>query len=94
MVGATVYGSRPHAAAPAKAEMSRGVNRCHVKQLTNVTSSSDVALRPSEDKTREGYERSPQVIALFRQRQAALMNSLKCSYCCLLTYCLVSLSLQ
>lgn len=37
-------------------------------------SSSDVAFRPSEYKKSEGYEKSLQVIALFRQRQAALIK--------------------
>ncbi len=32
VVGATVYRRRPHTAAPAKAKMSRTVNRCHIKQ--------------------------------------------------------------
>lgn len=55
--------------------MSNAVNRCHVKQLTNATSSSDVAPGPSEDKTGEGYEGSARVIGLFRRRHAALINS-------------------
>ncbi len=37
-------------------------------------SSSDVAFCPSEYKKSEGYEKSLQVIALFRQRQAALIK--------------------
>lgn len=55
--------------------------KCHARwtdatssSWENVMSSSDVALCPSEYKKSEGYERSLQVIALFRQRQAALIK--------------------
>lgn len=75
--GALLYTERrPHTAAPAKAKMSRAVNSCHITQPANVMSSSDVTLRPSEYKNSEGYEKSLQVAALFRQRQAALINTL------------------
>lgn len=76
-VGAAVYRSRPHTAAPAKAKMSRAANRCHVKQLANVMSSGDVALCPSEYKKREGYEENLQVSALSQmknERKAALIQ--------------------
>lgn len=73
----SVYGRRALTAAPAKAKMSHAVNRRHVKQLTNVTSSSDVASGPSEDKTGEGYEGRVQVTGLFRRWHAAVINPVK-----------------
>lgn len=67
---------RPHTAAPAKAKMSHTANRCRTKQLTNVMSTSGVALgAPCEAGARGA-------VALFRRRRAARVYTVKSSDCC------------